>query len=222
MRIRYLGHSAFLIGEVLVDPFITGNPLYPGKGYEEAKVIAVTHGHGDHLGDAAKIAKEKGIPVVAIYEIAMYLSKKGVDVIGMNFGGTASVEGYNITMVPAVHSSGITEDDFTHSGGQAAGYIISKDGKSVYHAGDTMIFGDMKLIGDLFKIDVALLPIGGFYTMDTKQAVLAAKMLRPKYVIPMHYNTWPPIQANPEDMRPALKEEGIELIVLKPGEEFNL
>ena len=124
-------------------------------------------------------------------------------------------------MVPALHSSGITESNFTHSGGVPAGFIIQMDGVTVYHAGDTGIFGDMKLIGEIYKPDVALLPVGGLFTMDTKLAVKAAELIKPKYVIPMHYNTWPPITANPEEMREPLENMGIKLVVLKPGESFN-
>ncbi len=225
MKITWLGHSAFVIEEgkkVLVDPFITGNELAPVKPDEvECDIIAVTHGHGDHLGDAIFIGKRKNVPIVAIYELAEYINSKGANAIGMNFGGTLDYEGVKLSMVPALHSSGITESNFNHDGGLPAGFVIEINGKKVYHAGDTGLFGDMKLIGEIYRPDVVLLPVGGLFTMDTKLATIAAKWIRPKYVIPMHYNTWPPIQANPEEMRDELEKEGIKLVVLKPGESFE-
>ena len=226
MKIRWLGHSAFLLEgtkNVLIDPFITGNEKSPVKPDDiNCDIIAVTHGHGDHLGDAVFISKRKNVPVVAIYELAEYISSKGANAVGMNFGGTYTYEGVEITMVPALHSAGITEANFTHNGGLPAGFIIHMDGKTVYHAGDTGLFGDMKIIGELYKPDVALLPVGGLFTMDPKLAVIAAKWIKPKVVIPMHYNTWPPIKQNPEKMRAPLEKEGIKLVILKPGEFFQL
>jgi L-ascorbate metabolism protein UlaG (beta-lactamase superfamily) len=226
MKITWLGHSAFLIEEngkkVLVDPFISGNDSAPVKPDDiDCDIIAVTHGHGDHLGDAIFISKRKNIPIVAIYELAEYISSKGANAVGMNFSGTYEHDGIKLTMVPALHSAGISEAGFSHDGGLPAGFIIEINGKKVYHAGDTGLFGDMKIIGEIYKPDVALLPVGGLFTMDTKLATIAAKWLKPKYVIPMHYNTWPPIKANPEEMRDELEKEGIKLIVLKPGESFS-
>ncbi len=226
MKITWLGHSAFLIEEngkrVLVDPFITGNDMAPVKPDEiDCDIIAVTHGHGDHLGDAVFISKRKNVPVVAIYEVAQYIASKGANAVGMNFSGTYEQDGIKLSMVPALHSSGITESNFTHDGGIPAGFIIEINGKKVYHAGDTGLFGDMKIIGEIYKPDVALLPVGGLFTMDPKLAAIAARWIKPKYVIPMHYNTWPPITANPEEMREDLERDGIKLVVLKPGESFS-
>ncbi|NPA74822.1 MAG: metal-dependent hydrolase [Euryarchaeota archaeon] len=225
MKITWLGHSAFLIEDekkVLVDPFITGNDMAPVKPDDvDCDIIAVTHGHGDHLGDAVFISKRKDVPVVAIYEVAEYVSSKGAKAVGMNFSGTYEHEGVRLTMVPALHSSGITESGFSVDGGLPAGFIIEMNGKKVYHAGDTGLFGDMKLIGEIYRPDVALLPIGGLFTMDTHLATIAARLIKPKYVIPMHYNTWPPITAKPDEMREDLKREGIELVVLNPGQSFE-
>ncbi len=226
MKIRWFGHSAFLIEgskKVLIDPFITGNDKAPIKPDDiDCDIIAVTHGHGDHLGDAIFISKRKDVPIVAIYELAQYIASKGANSVGMNFGGTYEYEGVKLTMVPALHSSGITEANFSHSGGLPAGFIVDMDGKKIYHAGDTGLFGDMKLIGEIYRPDIALLPVGGLFTMDTKLATIAARWIKPKIVIPMHYNTWPPIEANPEEMRQDLEREGIKLVVLKPGEAFEL
>jgi len=225
MKITWLGHSAFVIEDgkkVLVDPFITGNDASPVKPDDvECDLIAVTHGHGDHLGDAIFIGKRKNVPIVAIYELAEYINSKGANGIGMNFGGTLDYEGIKISMVPALHSSGISESKFSHDGGLPAGFVIELNGKKVYHAGDTGLFGDMKLIGEIYHPDVALLPVGGLFTMDTKLATIAAKWIRPKFVIPMHYGTWPLIKANPEEMREELEKEGIKLLILKPGESFQ-
>lgn len=225
MKITWLGHSAFVIEDgkkVLVDPFITGNDASPVKPDDvECDLIAVTHGHGDHLGDAIFIGKRKNVPIVAIYELAEYINSKGANGIGMNFGGTLDYEGIKISMVPALHSSGISESKFSHDGGLPAGFVIELNGKKVYHAGDTGLFSDMKLIGEIYQPDVALLPVGGLFTMDTKLATIAAKWIHPKFVIPMHYNTWPPIKANPEEMRDELEKEGIKLVILKPGESFQ-
>ncbi len=226
MKITWLGHSAFLIEgskRVLIDPFITGNEKAPIKPDEiECDIIAVTHGHGDHLGDAVFISKRKNVPIVAIYELAEYIKTKGANSVGMNFSGTYEHEGVKITMVPALHSAGITEAEFGRSGGLPAGFIIEMDGKVIYHAGDTGLFGDMKLIGEIYNPDVALLPIGGLFTMDTSLAKIAAKWIHPRVVIPMHYDTWPPIKANPEEMKEDLEREGIELVILNPGESHIL
>ena len=220
MRITWYGHSAVMIDDgvkILIDPFIEGNPLSPVKPSElHPDLILVTHGHGDHLGNTMEIAKENNISVVAIYELAEYLSSKGVNAIGMNYSGTFEFKGKEITMVYALHTSGISSDNFEHSGGLPCGFII-KGSKTVYHAGDTGIFGDMKLIGDLYFPDISLLPIGGFFTMGIREASLAAKMLKTKTVIPIHYNTFDVIRQDPEKLKNELK--GIaEVVILKPGE----
>lgn len=228
MKITWLGHSAFLIEgdgkRVLVDPFLSGNPHAPVKPEEiECDVIAVTHGHGDHLGDAEAIAKRCGAPVVAIYEIATYLGNRGVETVGMNFGGTARVKGVSLTMVHAVHSSGILAGENFVPGGHAAGFVIEVGGKRVYHAGDTDIFGDMNLIGELHRPHVALLPIGGLFTMDPRAAAYAAtKLIKPEVFVPMHYGTWPPIDVDPESIRSEIEGAGIKYAVLKPGETLEL
>ena len=220
MKITWYGHSAVMVDDgvkILIDPFIEGNPLSPVKPSElHPDLILVTHGHGDHLGNTMEIAKENNISVVAIYELAEYLSSKGVNAIGMNYSGTFEFKGKEITMVYALHTSGISSDNFEHSGGLPCGFII-KGGKTVYHAGDTGIFGDMKLIGDLYSPDISLLPIGGFFTMGIREASLAAKMLKTKTVIPIHYNTFDVIRQDPEKLKNELK--GIaEVVILKPGE----
>jgi len=220
MKITWYGHSAVMIEDkkkILIDPFIEGNPIATVKKEElHPDLILVTHGHGDHLGNAIEIAKKNDIKVVAIYELAEYLSSKGVDAVGMNYSGTFHFNDIEISMVYALHTAGISEDNFQHSGGLPCGFII-KGSKIVYHAGDTGIFGDMELIGKLYKPEISMLPIGGFFTMGISEAVLAAKMLNTKYVIPIHYNTFDLIRQNPEDLKKKL--EGIaNVIIFEPGE----
>jgi len=226
MKITWLGHSAFILEgskKVLIDPFLSGNPLAPRKPEEiEANIVFVTHGHGDHLGDATTIAKRNNAPVVCIHELSVILSKEGVKAVGMNIGGTAEVEGVKITLVKAVHSADVGEEPL--SAGAPAGGVIEMDGIRVYHTGDTDVFMDMQLIGELHRPEVMLLPIGDYYTMGIKGAVKAIELVRPKVAIPMHYNTFPVIQQNPEDFRKAVEERGLEtkVVILKPGESFEI
>ena len=171
-----------------------------GMGLEEitsADIILVTHGHGDHVGDSVDIAKKTGAKVIAMPEITQYMSNRGLtDLVGMNKGGTFTSEGIHITMVHALHSSSIREGNQVIYGGDPAGFVVRfENGFPVYHAGDTDVFMDMKIIGDLYKPQVALLPIGSHYTMGPEGAVYACKLIRPKYVIPMHFSTFPVLTA---------------------------
>ncbi len=228
VKVKWLGHAAFLIkGEkvkVIVDPFLKGNSKakYDEKELEDLDLILVTHGHADHLGDTIELANKTNAAVVGIYELTQYLLKKGVlEVIGMNIGGTIEFKGVKVTMVPALHSS-------SYEGvylGEPAGFVIEIDNKVIYHAGDTGLTKEMDLIGEMFNIDLALLPVGGVFTMDTKQALKAIEMLKPKKVIPMHYNTWDVIavpKAELEEFKEKAKEKGTEVIILEPGEETEL
>jgi L-ascorbate metabolism protein UlaG (beta-lactamase superfamily) len=217
MRIRYLGHSAFhLIGpkNIVIDPFLSGNPM-AAELNGEPDLILVTHAHGDHLGDAVELSKRYGAPIVCMYDIAQHL--KGVHVYGMNYG-PANIEGVDIVMVPAWHSSSINGQEI----GNPAGYIVKMDGKTVYHAGDTFVFGDMALFNELYgPIDVALLPIGGYFTMGPREAAKAVELLKPKIVVPMHYNTFPPIRQDPEEFKRLVADKA-EVRILKPGEELDI
>ncbi|MGC8663156.1 MAG: metal-dependent hydrolase [Thermoplasmata archaeon] len=220
MKITWYGHSAVMLEDkykILIDPFIEGNPKATVKKENlKPDLILVTHGHGDHLGNAIEIAKKNDVQVIAIYELAEYLSSKGVNSIGMNYSGTYDFNGIKITMVNALHTAGISEDNFQHSGGLPCGYIINAS-RTVYHAGDTGLFGDMELIGKLYKPEISMLPIGGFFTMGIKEATYAAKMLGSKYVIPIHYNTFDVIKQDPEEFKNELK--GIsEVVIFRPGE----
>ncbi|WP_340820828.1 metal-dependent hydrolase [Methanolobus sp. WCC4] len=202
VELTWLGHSCFQIEfsgiTVLIDPFITDNPKAEVKADElEPDIIAVTHGHSDHFGDTVSIAQRTGCTVVCIHEISQYLRQKGIVTSGMNIGGNIEVDGIRFIMTDARHSSSIDESGWSFDGGRAAGFIVKAGDISIYHAGDTGLFGDMELISRLYSPDVAILPIGGRYTMDAKDAALAVQMLRPKIAIPMHYNTFDVIAQDP-------------------------
>lgn len=230
VRITYFGHSAFKFvspkGVVLyIDPFLSGNPKTPNemKIVDKAHLILVTHGHGDHVGDTVSIAEKTNARVVVIPELGRYLSKKGVkNVVGMNKGGTYTSHGISITMVHATHSSSATEGDQVIYTGDPAGFVIRfENGFTLYHAGDTGVFSDMKLIGELYKPELSLLPIGSHFTMDPKEATYAAKLLGSRYVIPMHYGTFPVLTGTSEEFLKWMKElPQTKVIVLKPGESL--
>ncbi|CAB49422.1 metal-dependent hydrolase [Pyrococcus abyssi] len=224
VKVKFLGHAAFYIEgskKILIDPFLTGNPQAVAKpeDFKDVDLILVTHAHGDHIGDAGEIAKISGAKIVAMYDIANYIAEKfkGVETVGMNYGPT-EVDGVFIVQVPAWHSS----SDGKYSIGNASGFIVKLDGKTIYHAGDTYVFKDMELFSELYgPIDVALLPIGGHFTMGVKEAAKAVELLKPRTVVPMHYNTWPPISADPEEFKKLVGDKA-KVVVLKPGEELEL
>jgi L-ascorbate metabolism protein UlaG (beta-lactamase superfamily) len=225
-RITWLGHATVLIQtpkgtNILIDPFIEQNPKYP-KGYklpEKIDYVLLTHGHGDHISDAVPVATKHGSTVVAIYELAAYIAGKGVkNTMGMNLGGTVELGDVSATMVEAKHSAGAQDENGTHYTGVATGFVLAVAGGPVlYHAGDTNVFGDMKLIAELYHPEVAMLPIGGFYTMGPKEAALAVKLLEPKMVVPLHFGTFPPLKGTPKELA-ALIDKGIEVVERAPGE----
>ncbi|MCD6575553.1 MAG: metal-dependent hydrolase [Nanoarchaeota archaeon] len=216
MKITYLGHASFLIEsgkKILIDPFLSGNPKATAKPSEiEADIILVTHGHGDHLGDTVEIVKNTGAKVVAIHEIQQFLLKQGVNAIGMNIGGSIEIDGIKITMVPAIHSSSFDDKYMGHP----AGFVIRFSDGIVYHAGDTGIFWDMKLIHELYSPDIAILPIGDVYTMGPKEAAKAVELIKPKIVIPMHYGTFPVLTGTPEKFKKLVSDA--EVLVFEIGE----
>jgi len=226
LAITWLGHSAFRLRtpggkEVLIDPWFTGNPAFPqGARPRTADVILITHGHSDHITDLAAMAKDTGATVVAIWEIYSWLGGKGVkNVEPMNKGGTITVKGLRITMTDARHSSGFDDNGSIVYLGEAAGFIVKlENGQTIYVAGDTSLFGDMKLIGELYKPDIAFLPIGDRFTMGPDTAAMAARWLGVKQVVPMHYGTFPLLTGTPEQLEQHLEGSGIEVLKLKPGE----
>lgn len=195
MDITYWGHACFLLEsesgkKIIVDPFIKDNPTAPVK-VEDVKVdlVVVTHGHFDHLGDAVEIAKNSGCKIVAMVELANYCSRQGAKAHGMQIGGSYDFGFAKIKLTLAFHSSSIGSDPVQYMG-SPVGVLITMDERTIYHAGDTALFGDMALIGRMNSLDVALLPIGDNFTMGPEDGLEAVKMLQPKVVIPMHYNTW--------------------------------
>ena len=221
MEIRWLGHAAFALSHdgttVLVDPFLTGNPKAAvAAGEVEADAILLSHGHGDHLGDTVDIAKRTGATVVAIVELAAEIAGAGVEnVKDPNFGGTIAFDWGWVKLVPAWHTA-VSPKGTAHA---PAGLLIHIGDRLVYHLGDTCLFSDMKLIarrGD--KVDLALVPIGGHYTMDRFDAVTAVEFIDPAEVIPCHYNTFPPIEADAEAFKSDVQNAGFsQVTVLEPG-----
>ncbi|MGH9342776.1 MAG: metal-dependent hydrolase [Terriglobia bacterium] len=227
-RITWLGHATVLVEtaagtNVLIDPFMAGNPKYPKDFALPAKIhyILLTHGHGDHISDAVPVAKKHGSTVVAVYELADYVAGKGVaSTMGMNLGGTVQLNDVAATMVEAKHSAGAQDEKGTHYVGVATGFVLTiPDAPVLYHAGDTAVFGDMKLIRDLYRPRVAMLPIGGHFTMDPKQAALAVSLLEPEVVLPLHFGTFPPLRGTPDELA-ALVGPKVKVVNWKPGENY--
>lgn len=227
LSITWLGHSTFVLRSpkgirLILDPWVATNPACPesGKKVGPLDLMLITHGHFDHTADAVSLARETGAQVVAPYELSVWLQNKGLkNVVGMNPGGTLKTQGLSITMVPAVHSSSIEEDGKLLYMGLATGYVVTfEDGHTVYYAGDTSIFGDMKLIGEMYRPSVAFLPIGDLFTMGPEQAAMAAEMLAVRQVVPMHYGTFPALTGTPARLRDLVAQHAIDVLELKPGE----
>ena len=219
--IRWFGHSGFeIIADkkvILVDPFLTGNPKAAVKASDitRADIVCVTHDHSDHLGDAIDVCKRTGATFVGVYELGNYVQAQGVtDVVAMNVGATLEVKGIKITMVQAFHSA---------ERGSPVGFVFDVGKARIYHAGDTGLFSDMRMIGQIYRPDIACLPIGGYYTMGAREAAEAVRLLLPKIVFPMHYLTFPVLAQSADDFVNAIKEKGLgtQVVVLKPGESYN-
>jgi len=220
MRVEFLGHAAFLITEgdyaLLFDPFLTGNPLATKKADEVKPThILVSHAHSDHLGDAITIAKKCGSKVYTVFELADMFQKEGIEVVAGNLGGKLPAEFGSVKLFQAFHGSGIT-------GGHACGFVVKLSNKKIYFAGDTALFSDMSLLHNE-KIDLALLPIGDYFTMGIEDAAKAVEMIKPKNVIPMHYDTFPPIRKDPMKFKKLVENNIVtNVIILKPGESVEI
>lgn len=231
VTITWYGHATTMIGtpggkRVLIDPWVRGNPACPPALHEVPALDAmlITHGHGDHVGDAIAIAATaRPQKVIAIHEVATWLDSKGVaNVSGMNRGGTQEVAGVRVTMTPAVHSSSISDGDVLVDGGAPAGFVVTlENGFRVYHAGDTDVFGDMALIREMWQPDIAILPIGDHYTMGPAGAARAARLLGVKQVIPIHFGTFPILNGTPAALRAAGAADSLEVLTLRPGETLS-
>jgi L-ascorbate metabolism protein UlaG (beta-lactamase superfamily) len=228
LKITWLGHATFRVvtpkgTTIYIDPWVMQNPMTPEseKDVKKCDVLLCTHGHGDHIGDAVALAKKHNPKVVGIFELCLWMQKKGAQQIApMNKGGTQQVADFKVTMVDAVHSCGIQDDDGSIVyGGEACGYVMEfENGVRLYHAGDTAVFGDMALIRDLYAPDIACLPIGDHFTMSPKEASYACSLLRPKTVIPMHFGTFPVLTGKPSELKKLVADMGIDVVELKPGQ----
>jgi L-ascorbate metabolism protein UlaG (beta-lactamase superfamily) len=230
-RFTYLGHSTVRFelpsGEVvLIDPWVAGNPSCPDalKSFPRLDAMLLTHGHFDHIGDAVAMAREhRPKVVVANFETCNWLGSKGVaNCSPMNTGGTQDVLGMQVTMVRADHSCGILDDGELVYGGSAGGYVVRlEDGYTFYHAGDTALFSDMQLIGELYRPELAFLPIGDLFTMDPLQAARACRYLGVRSVVPIHWGTFPALTGTPEQLEKACSDLGVNcrIVRLDPGED---
>jgi|SRR5215469_1646156 len=224
IKITWLGHATFRIetpeGKILyIDPWIAGNPVCPDKDKNVSKidVLLCTHGHGDHIADAVDLCKKHQPTAVGIFELATWLEKKGAkNTAPMNKGGSLTVADVKITMVHADHSCGILDGDQIIYAGEAVGYILEfSNGVKIYHAGDTNVFGDMRIIHELYAPEIAMLPIGDRFTMSPREAAYACNLLKPKTVIPMHFGTFPLLTGTPAQFQKLVKD--VEMVEMKPG-----
>jgi L-ascorbate metabolism protein UlaG (beta-lactamase superfamily) len=233
-KITWLGHASFAFttptgNVILIDPWLAGNPACPPALKKPARVdiILITHGHGDHIGDVVTLARAHKPKIAAIYETGLWLEAQGLEnVMGMGKGGTQKIGEIEATLVNAFHSNGIESSDPGAPvvyGGEAGGFIIRlPGGLTIYHAGDTCVFGDMRIIGELYKPDVACLPIGDLYTMGPREAAYAIRLLGVRHVIPMHYGTFPALTGTPDALRAEAKNiPDLEIHALKPGESLG-
>ena len=231
--IKYFGHATVLLTtesgkKIIIDPFLEGNPLCPDdcKELDSLDMIVLTHGHADHASSAAPLAKKHGATIFATYELASLMAKEGVpeyQIQFMNKGGTVEQDGIKVSLTNAYHSSSFdASDGVTYYAGEACGAVVTlESGKSIYHAGDTCLFDDMKLIAKEYTPEVALLPIGDRFTMGPKEAAEAAKLIKPKKAIPIHFGTFELLTGTPSEFASYLEGSGIEVLTLEPGQESN-
>ena len=226
MKITYFGHSCFELAgmdaSVLFDPFIRPNPAAAHIDVSSLNPthVVLSHGHGDHVADAAEIANQSGALLIANYEVATWFGNQGVkNTLGMNTGGQFTSGNLSISLTAALHSSSMPDGSY---GGSPNGIIITIDGQTAYYAGDTDVFGDMKLISESYKPSFAFLPIGDLFTMGIERAAMAAEMMGMKKVIGMHFDTFPPIEIDHAFAKAHFENKGIELILMKIGETIEL
>lgn len=227
IAITWLGHSTFIITtpggtRIVTDPWLEGNPMCPPdrKRIDAADLILLSHGHSDHSGDIVSVSRSTGAPILAIHELSLWLAGKGLhNVQGMGIGGTVSIAGLEVTMVPAVHTSSLEENGVSLYMGEPAGFVVRMENEqSFYFAGDTAVFGDMRLIADMYHPEIAFLPIGDRYTMGPDAAAVACRLLGVRQVVPMHYGTFPFLTGRPEQLKRLVDPLGIDVLILKPGE----
>jgi L-ascorbate metabolism protein UlaG (beta-lactamase superfamily) len=224
VQVRFLGHSCVTLTDgyhrVIIDPFLSGNPAAAVKAEDvEVEYILVTHGHGDHIGDAIQIAQRTGATIIANFELAALCERLGAKTHAMHVGGSHKFEFGRVKLTIAHHGSGYGEEASIYTG-PPVGFLVSLGERVVYHPGDTGLFYDMKLIGEMNPIDLAFLPIGDNFTMGIDDAVKAVEFLRPKTVVPFHYDTFPAIAAGAEEF--AQKVQGSRVVILKPGDTLEI
>lgn len=228
--ITWLGHATFKIttpggSTILLDPWVLQNPNCPNelKEFEKIDTMLITHGHFDHIADAVQLGKQYEPKVACIFETGIWLEGKGVsNVSPMNKGGTQEIGDIKATMVSADHSCGILDDGKIIYGGEACGYVLEfENGFRLYHAGDTNVFGDMKIIGELYRPDLAILPVGDLFTMGPREAAYACRLLGTKNILPMHYGTFPALTGTPAHLRELTKDiDGLQIHEIAPGESL--
>ncbi|MBI5967004.1 MAG: metal-dependent hydrolase [Deltaproteobacteria bacterium] len=228
MEVTFYGHACFSLRQektnILIDPWLRQNPMVKEFPADlKPNLILVTHGHADHLGDAVEIAKAADCPILSTPEVGYHCAKGGANILAGHLGGTVRFDFGQVTFVPAWHSSSVTIGEERVYAGNPCGFIIKFYGLRFYHAGDTSLFLDMKLIGERHSLDYAFLPIGGLYTMDPEDALEAVKFLQPRTVIPMHYNTWDRVAQNAEEFKAAVERQtASKCLVMKPGETVQM
>ena len=232
VQVTWLGHSTFKLVTpekrvVVIDPWVMNNPACPEvlKSFDELDVMLLTHGHFDHIGDAVELGKAHTPGIVGIYELCHWLEGKGVsNTLPMNKGGSQRVVNLSVTMTHADHSCGILDGDSILYGGEAVGYVIEfTSGLRIYHAGDTNLFGDMKLIRELYRPNIAMLPIGGLFTMSPREASYACQFLGAETIIPMHFGTFPALTGTPEELKNLTRHlSWLQVVTLATGESVNL